>query len=123
MNQAIADCLVTLDTNIPNYGLPDSNDNHVLAAAIAAEASFIITYNLTDFPEATLTSHGVSARHPDDFVCELLATSRSDVIAAVRCHRMSLRKPPKTVDEYLETLDRLGLKKTVSELRKASDRI
>jgi hypothetical protein len=123
MDQAIADCLVTLDANIPDYGLPDSDDDHVLAAAIAGEASFIITYNLTDFPEAVLQSHGVSVRHPDDFVCDLLAAHPSVVVATARCHRLALRNPPKTVDEYLQTLADHHLEKTVSELRKASDRL
>lgn len=123
MDKSIADCLVPLDANIPDYGLPDPDDNHVLAAAVAGEASLIITYNLTDFPPARLQSHGVSVRHPDDFVCELLASHPSVVIATAKSHRLALRNPPKTVDDYLKTLTNHRLKNTVSELRKASDRL
>ena len=94
MNEGIADCLVTLDTEIPDYGLPDPDDNHVLAAAVSAEASLIITYNLADFPEAVLLSFGVSACHPDEFVCNLFAQHAAVVIATARCHRLALRNPP-----------------------------
>ncbi len=36
---------------------------------------------------------------------------------AMRLHRVSLKRPRKSVDEYLATLDQRGLKETVSRLR------
>lgn len=51
MNAHVRDCLVTgYESLIPALSLPDSNDRHVLAAAIRASASIIVTYNLKDFP-------------------------------------------------------------------------
>jgi len=44
----------------------------VLAAAIEAGASLIVTFNLADFPAAVLAGFGVKAVHPDDFVCALI---------------------------------------------------
>jgi len=39
------------------------------------------------------------------------------VLQAVKSHRLSLTRPPKTVDEYLTTLEKQGLIKTVAFLR------
>ena len=51
--------------------LPDENDLHVLAAAIAARADAIVTLNLRDFPGRALARHGMVARSPDSLLLEL----------------------------------------------------
>lgn len=98
---------------IENLGLPDPNDRHVLAAAIHCKADWIVTFNLSDFPEKDLAPYGIKAIHPDDFVLHLSEANSLKVIAAAKEHRTSLRRPPKTVDEYLDSLRRQGLSKTV----------
>lgn len=35
------------------------------------KAYLIVTYNLTDFPQAALASHGIEAQHPNEFVSHL----------------------------------------------------
>ncbi|NOZ52417.1 MAG: PIN domain-containing protein [Gammaproteobacteria bacterium] len=40
---------------IETLDLPDKNDRHVLAAAIASKASNIVTWNLKDFPNRLLS--------------------------------------------------------------------
>jgi hypothetical protein len=120
MNRAIPDCLVPLDRMYVDYGLPDPDDNHVLRAAITCGSSLIITYNLPDFPESILQNHSVSAMHPDAFVLQLLNAYRDEVLETVREHRLALRKPPRTVEQYLLALSRLQLSATVTELRQES---
>jgi hypothetical protein len=117
MNQAVPDCLVAGHEGlIPGLSLPDPDDRHVLAAAIHGCAETIVTYNLTDFPATALTTHGIRAQHPDEFIAHLLDIDFVAVCTAVKKHRESLRNPPKTVEEYLATLAQLSLPRTVVEL-------
>jgi hypothetical protein len=51
------------------------------------------------------------------------ANVRDCLVTAAKRHRASLKKYPKTVIEYLETLESLGLVQTVAELRKFSELI
>lgn len=51
--------------------LPDENDRHVLASAIASGADAIVTFNAQDFPGHVLASEGIARRDPDGFLWEL----------------------------------------------------
>jgi len=108
---------------ISTLQLPDPNDRHVLAAAIQANAEYIVTFNLKDFPQTILQSHGVEAMLPDEFVMRLIQANPNRVIEAVKNHRLRLVRPQKTVAEYLATLERQGLPKTAAFLRKHEDNI
>jgi predicted nucleic acid-binding protein len=48
--------------------LPDENDIHVLAAAIAGHADCIVTVNASDFPRGTLAEEGLARQAPDEFL-------------------------------------------------------
>ena len=50
--------------------LPDDNDIHVLAAAIAGSAEAIITLNAKDFPRNILTEEGLRRHNPDWLLCQ-----------------------------------------------------
>lgn len=52
--------------------LPDPDDRHVLAAAMAGAAGILLTANRADFPPRTLAAHGITRRDPDGFLIELL---------------------------------------------------
>ena len=110
--------LVTdFEHRIEGLTLPDPDDRHVLAAAIQSKAGVIITNNLKDFPSRMLQEHNLRAQAPDDFVMTLLAADPEAVRNAAEAHRVNLKNPPKTVDEYLSTLALQGLVDTASALR------
>ncbi|MEM1351168.1 MAG: PIN domain-containing protein [Pseudomonadota bacterium] len=48
--------------------LPDENDVHVLAAAVASSADAIMTLNAKDFPKGTLAEEGLTRLEPDGFL-------------------------------------------------------
>lgn len=58
----------------PNPGLerrlylPDENDIHVLAAAIAGNADILMTLNAKDFPRGTLAEEGLARVDPDSYL-------------------------------------------------------
>jgi hypothetical protein len=105
------------DAWLPQLSLPDPDDRHVLVAAIAGGVPTVVTFNLGDFPEAALAPHGVRAVHPDTFACELLEADTEAFLLAVRTDRAALKNPPKSVEEYLETLRRSGLVETATRLQ------
>ena len=122
MNRAAPDCLVT--GHLPIVGaldLPDPDDRHVLAAAICGKAEVIVTFNEKDFPAEYLQTFGVETRHPDEFVCHLFSLDWGAVCGAVKNQRATLKKPPRSAEELLDTLEAQGLPLTVSRLRPLSD--
>lgn len=118
MNKAVLDCLVEdYEPLILGLTLPDENDCHVLAAAIKGQAEIIVTFNLKDFPPKCLAAFDIQAQHPDDFISHLIDLKPSEVLAACKQQRLTLRNPPKTVDDYLDALLRQGLPNTVAFLK------
>lgn len=121
MNAAARDCLVEgFEFLIPKLSLPDADDCHVLAAAIHGDAQAIITFNLSDFPKNALEPHGMVAMHPDNFLVQPFDENEKAIITAVSRQRASLRNPPQTIKQLLETLERQGLQKTVARLKELS---
>ena len=62
--------------------LPDANDIHVLASAIAGSADILLTMNRADFPQNILSEEGITRRDPDGFLWQL-ASEHSDLVAEV----------------------------------------
>jgi predicted nucleic acid-binding protein len=117
MDQCVIDCLVTgFEELIPSLTLPDEDDRHVLAAAIRCGADAIVTFNLRDFPDAALKPYEIEVLHPDDFLHHQFGLDQASVIVAAQRCRSRLKNPPRTAEEYLETLSLQSLPKLVGEL-------
>lgn len=63
--------------------LPDPNDIHVLAAAIAGSAEVIVTENSKDFPRGTLYEEGLRRDTPDHFLASLFVRYPKQIMEAV----------------------------------------
>ncbi|HSI61561.1 MAG TPA: PIN domain-containing protein [Candidatus Saccharimonadia bacterium] len=124
MDKHAGDCLVTgFERHMQNLALPDPDDRHVLAAAIECEADAVVTWNLADFPANTVGGHGIEVWTPDDLVMELLRQEQDSVIETMREHRVSLRNPPKSQEEYLDTLRQQRLIRTVESVKKTGKKL
>jgi hypothetical protein len=78
---------------------------------------------LSDFPAAVIDKYAIVAQHPDVFVCKLIDDAPDDVLAATKVHRESLKNPPKSAEEYVTTLESIGLKAAAARLRICLERI
>jgi predicted nucleic acid-binding protein len=122
MDQSVLDALVTgYEPLIEGLSLPDPEDRHVLAAAIASGAAVIVTFNLKDFPASALEPHGIEALHPDDFLTAQLELDRVTICRAFRNQRETLRSPAKTIDQMFDTFMGIGLAEFVGDLRQYRD--
>ena len=93
--------------------LPDPADVHVLAAAIAGNADFILTFNAADFPRQTLGEQGLRREDPDAFLMALWQdqpAAVAGVVAAVRAEAERLSGEPQPIRPLLKRarLPRLG---------------
>lgn len=102
---------------LKSIDMPDKNDAHVIATAIAAQATTIITYNGRHFPDRILVPLGLRAVTPDEFCARLLGEVRADVIEGARLHRTSLRRPAYDPVTYLDHLVSLRFPRSAQLLR------
>lgn len=100
-----------------SYGLPDPNDEHVLAAAVVGGAGSIVTENFRDFPE-TKIPRGIQIISPQEFSYETVSM-RPDLgrAAVVAMSQRSGRKYKKnSPEEILDALDKLYGMRAATEL-------
>jgi hypothetical protein len=118
MCQAVPDCLVGgYEGIIDGILLPDQNDRHVVAAAIRSGAQAIVTYNLKDFPSVALDKYDLEAKHPDDFVVDIIGLSPGTVAQIITEQAAALKHPPLSIGELLDKLREHDLEQSVALLR------
>jgi predicted nucleic acid-binding protein len=103
------------------YGLPDPDDEHVVAAAVVAGAGAIITHNLRHFPIAKLPV-GIRALAPAEFTASTVSLDPIRARAAVSAivARSGRKGPRLTQDEVLDTLaDRYSMTAAAEIIRQA----
>lgn len=116
-------CVTGSDALIPSLTLPDSDDRHVLAAAIRSGAEHIVTENLKDFPESELDKYGVMAVSADDFLSSTFELYPAEALAAMRLMRTTYKNPPFSPGEFIFELQSKGLPKLASMLKEHIDNL
>lgn len=112
-NTLIYNCENLMDA----IALPDPNDRHVLAAAIAGDCKIIVTHNLRDFPEDKLLPYEIVAQSPDEYLLRQCQLQPDEFCEVLRTIRRRLSRPPYSVKRYLANLTRSGLAETAAELQ------
>lgn len=85
--------------------LPDPNDRHVLATAIASGADAIVTFNAQDFPGHLLAAEGISRRDPDGFLWELQSrhpAAMAAIVERVRARAEAISGRPQPLPPLLK---------------------
>jgi predicted nucleic acid-binding protein len=90
--------------------LPDEDDRHVLAAAIAAEATVLCTANISDFPAHVAAAFGLEVLTPDEMLTLLAREFEIQMLAA---HRAAVATLPGATDEStMAALRKAGAEQT-----------
>jgi predicted nucleic acid-binding protein len=85
--------------------LPDPNDRHVLASAIASGADAIVTFNAQDFPGHVLAGEGITRRDPDGFLWELQSRdpgAMAKIVEGVRAKAEAISGQPMPLKTLLK---------------------
>jgi predicted nucleic acid-binding protein len=101
------------------YGLPDPDDEHVVAAAVVGGAGVIVTHNVKDFPLDRLPGH-LEVLRPPEFLLNTVALDPHRGLRAVAeiAKRSGRRGPALTVPAILDLLvQRYELTDAVEVLR------
>jgi hypothetical protein len=102
-----------------SYGLPDPNDEHVLATAVVAGAGAIVTHNTRDFPTAKLPT-GIEVISPPEFAANTIAVDpvRGGLAVTAIANRSGRGGPLLSEDQILTALiDRYDMDRAVGIIR------
>lgn len=103
-----------------SFGLPDPDDEHVVAAALVGGAGVIVTANLKDFPPQRIPEP-VKVISAAEFAADTVAVSPDVSRRAVQSMAARFSAPPLTMDEILDRLvDRYNMVEAVDLIRVAN---
>lgn len=97
---------------------PDPDDLHHMAAAIAAGADTLVTWNLADFPASALAPHGIAVSPPDPYLCSLLERYPEQILRTVTRMACGKKHPPLTTLDLIAKLARAGVPAFAGRLRR-----
>ncbi len=96
----------------------DAKDRHVLAAAVRGEADVLVTFNIKDFPPASLASYSLELITPDDFLLSLLEQAPGLMWQTVTTQAARYKREPKTLAGLLTALELAGVPRFADEMRR-----
>ncbi|MFT4233984.1 MAG: PIN domain-containing protein [Microbacterium sp.] len=99
---------------VSDLPVPDEDDRHVLAAAVAVDADVLCTDNLRDFPDDAMVEVGIRLMSADALLTLLVTEFPDGMLAA---HRLAVsRLSNATDDSTLAALRRAGASNTAAHM-------
>lgn len=94
MHEAFPEALVKVPSALTRslVGIPDTNDRHVLAAALSGQANAIITLNIRHFPAEFLSQYDILCQSPDDFLIHLFHLNPAQVLEKLDAQASAIRQ-------------------------------
>lgn len=103
-----------------SYGLPDPDDEHLVAAAVVGGAGAIVSDNLRDLPAGKIPA-GIQVITGAQFAADTVSLAPEVALRGVQEIAARYTNPPRRVDDLLEHLAvRNGWTEAVALLRDAS---
>lgn len=121
MTRAFPEAAVTGYERLIDAMACDPKDRHVLAAAVHSDCQLIVTFNLRDFPVASLEPHHLAVVLPDEFLLDQLDLYPGIVLSALREQAEDVRRPKLTPLALLASLERSGAPRFAAEVRRKTD--
>ena len=85
------------------FGLPDPDEEHVVAAAVVGGADAIVTDNQRGFPETKIPTR-IKVVSPAEFAADIVSVSIDVALHAVQTMAARYAAPPLTTEEILNRL-------------------
>lgn len=101
MEEAFPDASVEGWEEVEPHMRNDPKDRHVVAAAVAVEATVIVTSHIRDFGSLP---DGTVALTPDEFLSQIFAKNPTEVLEAITVQAAAYRRPALTIRELIERL-------------------
>jgi hypothetical protein len=98
--------------------LPDPDDRHVVAVAIATSASVILTWR--DFPATTLKKFGLHRQTPDAFLADLYDEAPDLAVGPLANARRNLNKSRVLALDFIDILNNRKLGRLAKRMQKHS---
>lgn len=106
MKATFPEAMVTVSKELEAVMTNHPKDRHVLAAAVMAKASIIVTHNLTDFDAEALTPWEIKALSPDEFLSHLFDDYPEEMVEVLRQQARKYKRRPLTFAELLSLLSK-----------------
>ncbi|MGH3502762.1 MAG: PIN domain-containing protein [Nocardioidaceae bacterium] len=118
MRSAFDDALVTGWEQLDGtFGLPDPDDEHVVATAVISGADVIVTENVKDMPRSLVPDH-IDIQTPQKFAANTITVDPLRAMTAVRNMVDRYQHPPMSFDELLDLLTaRYGMNEAAKVLK------
>lgn len=118
MSRAFPDATVRGFEDLVERMTNHPKDRHVLAAAVRANCEVLVTFNLKDFPSATVADYDVEVVHPDKFLLDQLDLYPGPTVGVLRQLIADYSSPTLEMEDLLVRLADAGVPEFANAVRR-----